>query len=716
MNRRIIVGLLAFLLVSTAAASLIDLSIGTASADTSGDLQYSLINGGTAVKITGYTGSGGSVTIPGTIAGEPVTAIGDSAFMSSYHLTGIAIPNSVTFIGNNSFNSCIRLAAVTIPGGVTFIGNNAFANCYALTSLTIPSSVTSMGTYAFANEHKLVSATVNSHILPDGTFSGCGVLTSVTFGAGLTRMGNLSFYGCAGLTAITIPSTVTYIGTEVFSACPSLVINVDASNPDYSSANGALFDKAKTALVACPTAAGVFTVPDGVTTIGRYALEDTVVNSVTIPSSVTTIGGYAFYACAKLTSATIGSGVTTIGEAVFMYCTALSSISFYGLASPTNVAVDSWIWSTHGTVGHAYYASNFPAPGHVWAGLMMGSYVSNTSVAPDAPVSITATGGVGYIFLNWSAPVNVGTPPLTQFNLYRATSPGGYGSPLVSLNSGIATYNDTSVTPGTQYYYVVKGVNSAGSSPASKEVTAIATTAALSVPGAPANLQAVGHDGYVLLTWDPPANAGNPPLQYYSVWRGTIAGSLALFAYGGASPGYNDTNVVNGQSYIYEVKAVNTVGTGPASNDATATAGGTGTPTTPSAPQGFTATPGTGKVTLAWSAPANNGGALITGYKIYRSNGGGSASELITTGGGTLTYQDTTGTVGTTYSYYVVAVNSVGSGAQSSVQSAAPQSGGGGTGSTNSSGNGALLAGVGVLVVVVIVLIVLFFFMKKRKR
>jgi fibronectin type 3 domain-containing protein len=617
---KIIIGLLAFLLVSTAAASLIDLSIGTVSADTSGDFQYTLINSGTAVKITDYTGLGGSVTIPNSIAGHPVTMIGDSAFSQTTHLTAVTIPSSVTSIGN------------------------------------------------------------------------------------------LSFYGDSDLTIITIPSTVTYIGSEAFSRCPSLAIGVADSNPDFAGSNGVLYNKNMSTLVACPSAAGVFAVADGTKTIGAYAFDGVAANSVTIPNSVTTIGIYAFYACTKLTSVTIGSGVTTIGGGAFEFCSVLTNMAFYGLTSPTNVG-DAWIYGTHNLLGHAYAASNFPAPGLVWAGLTMGSYISTTSVAPGAPTGLVAMGGPNFIFLNWTAPANVGTPPLTQFAIYRGTSSGGYGSPLSSFDSNTATFNDTAATPGTQYFYVLKAVNAAGSSPPSNEATAEATTSAQSVPGAPTDLQAVGYSGYIILTWVAPVNPGNPVFTEYHIWRGATAGSLTILVYENAGTlTYNDTSVQNGQAYVYMVKAFNTVGLSLASNEATAAAG-TGTSTAPSAPQSFTATPGPGKITLTWSAPASNGGAVITGYKIYRSTGGGVATQIGTTGSDTLTYQDTTGTVGTTYSYYVVAVNSVGSGAASSSQSAAPESGGG---TPAGSDNGALLAGIGILVV--IILVGLFMFMRGRKR
>jgi hypothetical protein len=58
-------------------------------------------NNGT-ITITGYTGLGGDVIIPGEIHGLPVTSIGYSAFYFGTNLTGIVIPPGVTDIGGTA--------------------------------------------------------------------------------------------------------------------------------------------------------------------------------------------------------------------------------------------------------------------------------------------------------------------------------------------------------------------------------------------------------------------------------------------------------------------------------------------------------------------------------------------------------------------------------------------------------------------------------------
>lgn len=66
----------------------------SASADTYGDFQYSVLNDGT-IAITKYTGKTENLTIPAYINGKQVTSIGNRAFYSNRKLESIKIPNGV---------------------------------------------------------------------------------------------------------------------------------------------------------------------------------------------------------------------------------------------------------------------------------------------------------------------------------------------------------------------------------------------------------------------------------------------------------------------------------------------------------------------------------------------------------------------------------------------------------------------------------------------
>jgi hypothetical protein len=118
-----------------------------APADQFGDFTYT--SNGFTITITEYTGAGGAVTIPDTIAGLPVTTIGAQAFYNIVTLTSITIPDSVTSIGGSAFNSCAGLTRATIGAGVASIGSYAFWSCTALANVSIGSGITTIGDWAF---------------------------------------------------------------------------------------------------------------------------------------------------------------------------------------------------------------------------------------------------------------------------------------------------------------------------------------------------------------------------------------------------------------------------------------------------------------------------------------------------------------------------------------------------------------------------------------
>ena len=292
-----------------------------------------------------------SVTIP-----DSVTSIGDYAFYGCKSLTSVAIPDSVTCIGNCAFWKCSSLASVTIPDSVTSIGEQAFQGCESLTSVTIPDSVTSISSYTFASCTSLTSVTIPNSVTSIGEFAFryCKSLTSVAIPNSVTSIGERAFSECTSLTSVTIPDSVTSIGVGAFASCTSLTgIWVAEGNSHYSSdASGVLFSKDKTTLVQCPGAFAAYTIPDSVTSIGRYAFYGcTSLTSVTIPGSVTSIGVYAFDSCASLISVTIPDGVTSIGDSAFDYCTSLTSVTipdsvtsigdsvFYHCTSLTSVTI-----------------------------------------------------------------------------------------------------------------------------------------------------------------------------------------------------------------------------------------------------------------------------------------------------------------------------------------------------------------------------------------
>jgi len=272
-----------------------------------------------------------------------------------------------------------------------------------------------------------------------------------------------------------------------------------------------------------------------------------------------------------------------------------------------------------------------------------------------------------------------------QYSAY-AIPPSGYKFTLwgVSGGSGLSS----TVTPNTILNFSSNGTvtasfNSIGptstvtlTSTSTSTTASSSTSISLTVPGAPTGLTANAiSSNQINLVWVTPASNGGATITGYEIDRSLNGGtswSVLVANTGSSGVTYSDTGLTAATTYTYRVEAINSVGTGAASNTASATTSAS----VPGAPTGLTAnTISYNQINLAWTAPASNGGAAITGYEIDRSlNGGGSWSILVANTLSTaVAYSDNGLTPGTTYTYRVDAINSVGVGASSNTASATTQ-------------------------------------------
>src|SRR6266576_4731873 len=288
---------------------------------------YTTYNG--TITITGYTGPGGAVEVPGSINGLPVSSIGDAAFIGVTTLTRVTVPNSVARIGDSAFGFCYGLTNITIPPGLIDIGSYAFDTCYSLAGIVIPNTVTTIGDGAFISCSNLSNITISYSVtkIGDSLFFNCISLTNVTIPYSVTNIGNSGFANCTSLSNVQIPGSVVSIGGTACSGCTSLIdvmipnavysigdnafygctnlnsITVDPLNPTYSSsADGVLFNKTQTTLLLYPGAkAGSYTVPTGVTNIANSAFISCIgLTNLTIPVNVTNLGSASLASCPSL--------------------------------------------------------------------------------------------------------------------------------------------------------------------------------------------------------------------------------------------------------------------------------------------------------------------------------------------------------------------------------------------------------------------------------
>jgi hypothetical protein len=87
--------------------------------------------------------------------------------------------------------------------------------------------------------------------------------------------------------------------------------------------------------------------------------------------------------------------------------------------------------------------------------------------------------------------------------------------------------------------------------------------------------------------------------------------------------------------------------------------------TAPGAPTGVSAAPDAGAATVAWTAPADDGGSALTGY-VVTPYIGSTAQTAVNVGASATTAKVTCLTNGTAYTFKVAAKNAAGTGAQSS--------------------------------------------------
>jgi hypothetical protein len=285
-----------------------------------------------SLNISRYRGPGGTVVIPSTTNGLPVTSIGSSAFAFTPSLTNVMIPDSITNIGSGAFEFfyVVGGAIYPVPSGLVAITVDTNNPVYAsVNGVLFNKSQTTFITYPGA---KAGSYTVPNSVsnIEDYAFYYCTGLISVAIGNSVTSIGNDTFAGCSSVTNITIGNGVTSIGIFAFNGCTSLTaITVDVSNSVFSSVDGVLLNQSQTMLIQYPEGkAGNYIIPNSVSNIKNYAFSGSIsLTNVFIPNSITGIGDNAFSNCTRLTSITIPDSVTNIGSGAFEYCSSLTSVS-----------------------------------------------------------------------------------------------------------------------------------------------------------------------------------------------------------------------------------------------------------------------------------------------------------------------------------------------------------------------------------------------------
>jgi outer membrane protein assembly factor BamB len=236
----------------------------------------------------------------------------------------------------------------------------------------------------------------------------------------------------------------------------------------------------------------------------------------------------------------------------------------------------------------------------------------NAWTRPGTPTNVSATGGSLSFTANWTAVTGT-----TAYRIYYKTSPGVTTSDTSKYISGGATTSGvvTSLSAGTLYYLRVRAYNSAGWSSLSSEVSA------RTVPATPVGLAATGSTQQVALSWT--ATTGADDYRFY--WR--ISGGTWAYSTWATGTSRTFTGLSDGRTYEFQIQSRNVSGSSELSSTVSAI-------TIPGAPTGVSATGGSLKVAVNWTAVTG-----ATEYRIYykTSTGVSTADPYVTVAGGTST-------------------------------------------------------------------------------
>ena len=287
---------------------------------------------------------------------------------------------------------------------------------------------------------------------------------------------------------------------------------------------------------------------------------------------------------------------------------------------------------------------------------------ATTPSVPAAPTGLTGTGGYRSSTISWTTPTSNGGSNINGYNIYRGTVSGSLS--LLTSVGVVLSYMDPNLANGTRYYYQVAAVNGIGEGTRSVEFSAVTYAV---VPTGPEDVVAgTMGSGNISLTWSAPSSDGGSAVTGYRIYRGGSAGSETFLASVGAQSIFLDSGLSTDQTYYYQVSAVNGVGEGARSEEASVFLSAA----LPTSPQDLVAIGSDSKVSLSWSAPDRDGGLGVSAYKVYRGTTAGGETYLGTASA--LAYNDASVINGQRYFYQVNALNAVGEGSRSSEVSATP--------------------------------------------
>jgi len=593
------------------------------------------------VKITGYDGAGGAVTVPATLGGKPVSQITASTdvFKGRTDITSVSLPACLKTIDAEAFKGCTGLEGVSFGSGAKLeeIGDSAFEGCTSLTSITITADVVSIGAGAFKGCTKLSGITFETGNLAEiganafegavitslkipasvvtidqSAFKGCEKITSLTFASGseLKAIGESAFEGLKKITAVTIPQSVTSIGDKAFMGCTDLKKAIFRGDTVAFDGDDVF------------TSTNIKSIEGG----GIYANEgsdaESYANSCHIPFHTLDyiVGTPTIYSAVSsgFDSATIFWSVAENAQKYALYrstsATTIPSSPYKSGLTGTSY-VDSGI-STNTT--YYYWVRGYKTSG---SDTIYGDYSNYASVTPlpGAPTSISAASkSYNSIELTWTA-----VPGADGYKIYRSFDKAGtytlirtykptattaaFGG-VGALTADKVKYTFSGLVTGKTYYYKVKAYKLNGTAQVLGDFSGVAS--AVPTLSRVTNVKCTVYSPISLkITWDPV-----PGRTRYYIRRSDTGGDASFIEIPGGTTrtSYIDNNLGCGKTYYYQVCAYRYAGGIKSYGAYSATASNTTSvlKVTNLVAQRYSST----RIRLTWDRV--NG---VQGYQIYRA-------------------------------------------------------------------------------------------------
>ncbi|MBQ1783816.1 MAG: fibronectin type III domain-containing protein [Gammaproteobacteria bacterium] len=595
-------------------------TIGTATAgDTQASVSFTAPASSGGATITGYTVTSNPGGLTGTGAASPITVTGLT--------NGVAYTFTVTATnsaGTGSASAASNAVTPAAPQTITFANPGAqnFGTTPILTATsdsgltpTFTSSTTSVCTITSGGELTFVSAgscTINADQAGNSSYL-AAVTVSQTFSVnpvvpGAPTIGTAIAGDTQASVAFTAP--VNTGGTTITG------YTVSVSPPDVPPVNGASSPIVVTGLTNGQ--AYTFTVTaDNAAGAGPASAAS---NSIT-PAAAQTItfnnpGPQNFGTTPTLT-ATSDSGLTpTFTSSTSSVCTITSAGTL-----------------TFVTAGSCTINADQAGNGSYLAATQVSRSFTVNAVVPGAPTIGTATAGDTQATISFSAPASTGGATISGYTV--TASPGG-----LTATGSASPLTVSGLTNGTSYTFSVTATNSAGTGTASASSAAVVPKGAQTITFTNPSSQLMGSTPTLTAS----ASSGLTPVfssATSSVCTVTSGGELTPVAVGSCTI---NVDQAGNASYL----------AAPTISQTFAIAA-----SLPGAPTAVVATAADASASVAFNAPADTGGAAISGYRVTAAPGGltatGSASPLTVTGL----------TNGTSYTFTVAANNGAGIGAES---------------------------------------------------